>query len=405
MNTDPVNHSKKNLPGIRRIRLKRYRSLLWCDVPLENPTFLVGKNGAGKSNFFKALEFLSDCVNLPLSSVFQKQGGLETVRYRSGGRSRPGNFGMRVDFATPNGQAGMYAFEVKALSGYEFEVVREQCALGENSFDRSGTGEVRITVTGAAPQVSRDALCLPLLGGLEAFRPVVELLKGIQVFSLDPHVMQDLQDPDSGMRLRSDGGNLASVLSTFPNEMLERLTELLAELVPGVSSVKPLKHGKKVTLKFQQSWKEEGLPPQSAEHEAFAMSEGTLRLLGILVAFLQPNPPTLLALEEPESTIHPEALATLLELIRGFANQLQVVVNTHSPELLDCEWLGPQHLRVVTWHNGKTRIDPLDEATAESLRQHLLGAGELMRREGLQPGNIFADIRPDQMDLFGSPHD
>jgi predicted ATPase len=68
---------------IRRIRLKRFRSLLWADVELTNPLFIVGKNGAGKSNFLKALEFLASSMSLPLESVFQLHGGIETVRYRT----------------------------------------------------------------------------------------------------------------------------------------------------------------------------------------------------------------------------------------------------------------------------------------------------------------------------------
>ena len=91
---------------INRLRLRRFRSLLWIDIAFANPLFIVGKNSSGKSNFLKALEFLSDCVRLPLESVFQLHGGLENMRYRSGGRSRPGNFGLRVDFTLPNGENG-----------------------------------------------------------------------------------------------------------------------------------------------------------------------------------------------------------------------------------------------------------------------------------------------------------
>jgi hypothetical protein len=156
---------------ITRLRLKRFRSLLWADIPLTNPLFIVGKNGAGKSNFLKALEFLSSCVSLPLESVFQLNGGLETMRFRTGGRSRPGNFGMRVDFTLPSGDKGWYAFEIRAMTGYKFEVAKEQCQVGANSFSRSA-GELTLSVPGVTPSITPEALLLPLIGGTPEFKPV-----------------------------------------------------------------------------------------------------------------------------------------------------------------------------------------------------------------------------------------
>ena len=129
---------KSDFLAITRIRLRRFRSLLWADIALTNPLFIVGKNGSGKSNFLKALEFIAQCVSMPLESVFQLHGGLETMRFRPGGRSRPGNFGIRVDFVLPNGESGWYAFEIKAMPPYKFEVLKEQCVSGSHSFSRTG---------------------------------------------------------------------------------------------------------------------------------------------------------------------------------------------------------------------------------------------------------------------------
>lgn len=383
---------------IRRIRLKRFRSYLWANVELANPLFLVGKNGAGKSNFLKALEFLASSMSLPLESVFQLHGGIETVRYRTSSRSRPGNFGIRVDFTLPGNIEGYYVFEIKAMPGFQFKVVREQCVAGPASFDREGD-QVKITLPGITPRVIEDALLLPLLGGTKEFEPVVVLLGGIQVFSLEPRLIQELQKPDAGLSLKGDGSNLASVLKSLPEASLARLCELLGSVVPGVTSVSPVKHGKSLTLKFTQKWQSE-TGEEEISHEAFAMSDGTMRIVGILCAFLQTSRPSIIALEEPESTIHPEALNSLLETIRGFASTTQVIVTTHSPDLLDCKWMEPENIRVVSWSDGITRIQKLSEAGAETLRNHLMGAGEMMRTEGLQPEEIFDEINAEQTDFF-----
>ena len=131
------------------------------------------------------------------------------------------------------------------------------------------------------------------------------------------------------------------------------------------------------------------------------MSDGTLRTLGILTAFLQQNRPTLVGLEEPEANIHPEALSSILEMIRSFSRDTQVLVTTQSPELLDAKWIEPENLRVVSWEKGVTHVLPLGEAAVSTLRDHLMGAGELLRSNGLHPVDFFADEEdPNQMELF-----
>lgn len=392
---------KSNYLPLKRLRLKRFRSLLWADIPLTNPVFIVGKNGAGKSNLLKALEFIAACVNMPLESVFQLHGGLETVRYRTSGRSRPGNFGIRVDFSLPEGGEGWYAFEIKAMPNYQFQVVREQCVVGDDRFSREGEN-LHISTAGVAPRVTSEALILPLLGGTKEFKPVADLLNGIAVFSLDPRLIQELQEPDAGQSLKSNGSNLSSVLSNMEEGAVTRLSELLGTVVPGVTQVVPIKHGKRLTLKFTQAWKSQSGLDEETAHEAFAMSDGTMRILGILTAFLQNSRPKIIALEEPESTIHPEALSTLLDLIRGFCRKSQVIVTTHSPELLDCDWVEPDNIRVATWSRGVTQILPLEAASTATLKQHLMGAGEMMRTEGLPPENLFENINPEQGELFSS---
>jgi predicted ATPase len=402
---------------IKRLWLKRFRSILAARLGFENPLFLVGKNGAGKSNVLKALEFLSECMTTPLGTVFNNQGGIEAVRHRSGTQSRPPNMAVRVDFEFPNGAcgSGWYAFEIRAKEGYEFDVVREKCLVqagGQLSwFDRSH-GSLTTSLPSIEPAVDPQALLLPLMGGTPQFAPVTRGLSGIRVFSIQPKAILELQDPDSGSMLKPDGSNLASVLKSLSKDegKMERLCELLRAVVPGTATVRPIKHGKKLSLEFRQEWSENGgalgrsrrsTSKRTVAHEAFSMSDGTLRTLGILTAFLQPNRPTLVGLEEPESTIHPEALSSSLEMIRSFSRDTQVLVTTHSPELLDAKWIEPENLRVVSWDKGVTQVLPLGESSVSSLRDHLMGAGELLRSNALHPVDFFADAQdPNQMELF-----
>ena len=411
-------------PVVRSLILKRFRSFPSERIELDNPTFLVGRNGSGKSNLIDAFSFLSDAMAAPLQAVFDRRGGITAVRNRTSGKSYPPNLGLGVEFGNINGTAtsGRYAFEVRALPNYGFEVVREQCRV-ENSnstrawFERE-RGSFRSNVHGLDPALDPAALSIPLVGGDARFAPVVSALSRFRVYSIEPSKLREMQDPDGGTSLRRDGSNAASVLQEIGRhsaEQLDRVGEILATIVPNTRAVRVRKHGNKLSLEFTQEWDDadreskkwsvgegsDAAESKSLRFEAFNMSDGTLRALGLLAAVFQRPAPSLIAIEEPEATIHPGALGAVLELLRHAAKNMQVVVTTHSPDLLDAKWIEPKHLRVVEWANGATRVGDLSEATRRALRDQLMGAGELLRSNALRAEPLFADVtHPPQASLF-----
>jgi predicted ATPase len=130
------------------------------------------------------------------------------------------------------------------------------------------------------------------------------------------------------------------------------------------------------------------------------MSDGTLRALGILTAVYQRPAPSVMVIEEPEATIHPGALGAILDLLRYASRKLQIVVTTHSPEVLDAKWIEARHLRIVTWHEGATRVTSVSESAKQALQTHLMGAGELLRSDALEPPPLFQDVASRQLNLF-----
>jgi len=112
-------------PILRSLILKRFRSIPAETVEFDNPTFLVGQNGSGKSNFVDVFAFLAEAMVSPLQAVFDRRGGIAAVRIRSSGQSYPPNLGLGVTFGEINGdtRSARYAFEIRALKNYGFEVV------------------------------------------------------------------------------------------------------------------------------------------------------------------------------------------------------------------------------------------------------------------------------------------
>ena len=176
------------------------------------------------------------------------------------------------------------------------------------------------------------ALALPVVGGEERFAPVLRALASLRVYSIDPGKIGEMQDPDSGASLRPDGSNAASVLQEIERResggTAERICEILKGIVPNTTRVQPKRHGNKLTLEFTQEWGDD----KRLTFEAFNMSDGTLRALGLLTAVHQSSAPSLIAVEEPEATIHPGALGAILDLLRAASHKMQVVATTHSPE-------------------------------------------------------------------------
>lgn len=383
-------------PAIKQLILKRYRSIPAERITFDNPTIFVGRNGSGKSNLVSVFSFLAEAMATPLQAVFDRAGGISAVRNRSSGQSYPPNFGVRVNFGSMNGRsrAGFYAFEVKALRDYGFAVVREQCSVtGEDRsrswFDRVGT-EFTSNVGGMKPSLDPASLSLPLVGGEAKFAPVLRTLAAMRVYSIEPGKLREMQEPDSGTSLKSDGGNVTSVLKEIERQSdddFQRISDILSTIVPNTTRVQVKKHGKNLSLEFTQEWGEK----KRLKFEGFSMSDGTLRAIGLLAAVFQRPVPSLIAVEEPEATIHPGALESILDLLHHASRHMQVVITTHSPELLDAKWITDRHLRLVEWTEGATRVVPVSDATRKALQQHLMGAGELLRSSALEPAPLFDD--------------
>lgn len=391
-------------PSLRWLQLKRYRSLPKERIHFDNPTFLVGPNGSGKSNLVDAFPLLAEAMETPLAAVLDRRGGIQAVRNRPPRRGRAPNMGIGIGIRGLDGENGhaRYAFELRARRDFGFEVLREQCIVrrgdGERSWFDRRKGRFDSSAESLRPAMEPEALALPLVGGDSRFRPVLRFLREMCCYRIEPARLRELQDPETGVQLQADGRNAASVLQRMRKESPEhwrQFLELLAVVVPTTEEVRARRHGNRVGLEFTQRWTE----GRGLRFDGFSMSDGTLRLVGLLLAVLQEPAPTVLVIEEPEATIHPGALGTVLDLLRQAAAFTSVVVTTHSPDVLDAEWMSPDSLRIVHWNRGVTRIAPVSSGAAAVVREHLAGAGELLRANGLHPDPLFLK-QPSHPTLF-----
>ena len=179
--------------------------------------------------------------------------------------------------------------------------------------------------------------------------------------------------------LLEHGENLPFVLRTLQQhhpDTFQLISEYLRLLVPGLKSLAPSKSGDMLEVKHGDE------NETFAELEFWQESDGTLRLLALLTAMYQQPPLYMLVIEEPELTVHPEALAVLVDLLIERSAYQQVLITTHSPDLLNC--LPAETLRIVELEGGTTKIGPLSEEQKAVVEAKYFKMGDLLRLEGLR---------------------
>ena len=166
--------------------------------------------------------------------------------------------------------------------------------------------------------------------------------------------------------LTETAGNLPSVILRFSSDRRAALGKYLSKLYDGIVGITtPLIDGK-VSVVIEES----GGRQISAER----LSDGTLRYLSLLTVLLDPDPPPLIAIEEPELGLHPDIVFELAKLLVEASERTQLVVTTHSHTLVDALTDHPTSVVACDKHEGQTwfkRADP--EALEAWLDEHSLG--------------------------------
>jgi predicted ATPase len=376
---------------ITRVAIKNFKSIEKCNVDIQQLTCLVGLNGAGKSNFVDALRFVRDALRNSLEFALRERHGLKEVRRRSSGH--PTHFGIRLDFALPDGTKGHYSFQVGAPSGGSTEVKQEQCVLNFSNGRAPLAFTVKLGVVQGSdsikvwPGAQKDRLYLANASGLPEFRALFDALTAMAFYNVNPNELRMPRASEDDSILDTSGKNLSSVLARIAAEAPENkalIEEYLAKITNTVHGVTRIPIGSFETLEFRQVVKGAKDPWRFF---ALSMSDGTLRALGVLVALFQTSkrhPMSFIAIEEPETALHPGAAVILRDALHRASEFVQVLITSHSPDLLDDTQLSPESVLAVSEVNGVTSVSPIDSGAVTALKENLYTVGELLRLNQLE---------------------
>ena len=337
-------------PRVERIRIENFRALK--NVEFQNMTplsVLLGPNGSGKSTFFDVFAFLKDCFSEGLRRAVDKRGvGLRDLRSR--------NSKGPISFEVSYREGYLYGERQPPRITYHLEVDEDDqgrpiIAQEWMRWRRAGKGKpfhfLHYTrgqgsvVTGEVPEAEdqriekslagADVMAVSTLGQL-AENPRVKALRdfitGWHLSHLSAKEMRGIPEAGPQERLSKTGDNLVNVVRYLKErhpDRLETIFETLRRRIPQIERVIPqtLPTGHLLLMVKDK--------PFSEGVQARYASDGTMKLLAYLILLNDPDPPSLIGIEEPENFLHPKLLGELAEECNLASTNTQLIVTSHSP--------------------------------------------------------------------------
>lgn len=341
-------------PVIEKLAIKNYRVLRDVTFDRLSPlTVLFGPNGSGKSTVFDVFAFLHEAFTTNLRRAWDRRNRLHEIRSR--GSDGPIVFELKYR-ESRGSRLVTYRLAIDEIRGAPVvveETLRWSIAPAQGrSKDilrfAHGSGDVYDEEAGRLSSEaldSADLLAVSTLGQLSRHPRVAALRRFISGWYLS-YVSADSTRslPEAGPqeRLSQTGDNLPNVVQYLQEQHPDRLESIFRRLrnrVPNLQRIEPepLADGRLLLRLKDEAFDEPIL--------AKFTSDGTLKLLAYLTVLQDPDPPSIVGVEEPENQLHPRLLPVLAEEARSAASRSQMLVTTHSPFFADA--LNPRELWVL----------------------------------------------------------
>lgn len=378
---------------ITELHIEGFRSLKNVTWKPGDLNVIIGPNGSGKSNLLRMLELISAAAQGRLSPQIQTSGGIDAIvwdgqinviRYLVAGSQIEGldyNVGYQVAFKRL-GKGGNFQVEREDFSSGDTAYVRQ----GQEAFVTEASKPEGAKITPEAVE-TEETLLPQVAAPIAGFRSIQLFHKQLINWPIYQNIRVDQQ---ATIRLptvtrvekqvAADAQNLVNVLHTL------------------YTGDRDFKHSVNTAMRaaFGDDFDELIFPPASdqriqlrvrwktlkREQSAADLSDGTLRFLFLITILASPSPPPLIAIDEPETGLHPSMLPIIAEYAVDAAERTQVIFTTHSDQFLDAFGETKPTTTVAKWENGETTLttlngDELDYWLKDYTLGNLFRSGEL----------------------------
>lgn len=347
---------------IKTLAISNYRSILDLVMPLGRLNVITGPNGSGKSNLYRALRLLAEAAHDGVVAALAGEGGLSStmwagpeelsrrmlageVEVQGTRRSEPkkmrmgfagDEFSYSISLGLPPDDDSAFSLdpEIKHEAIWAGQQLRPSTLLVERNHSVvRARAESDWSI--AAKDINTFDSIFNKLADAQTTPEAYWLRERMREWRFYDHFRTDrdapARQPQIGTRttvLRHDGADLAAAIQTILEiGEPELLTSVVSDAFPGARVKIKVAEGGRFSVAFFQKGL---LRPLNASE----LSDGTLRFLLLTAALLTPRPPSMMVLNEPETSLHPDVVPALAKLIVAASNNSQVWVVTHSAKLI-----------------------------------------------------------------------
>jgi AAA domain, putative AbiEii toxin, Type IV TA system/AAA domain len=362
---------------------------------------LVGRNGAGKSAILEGFEAISLCAIGRFNQLMYDSESFPKI--------------LEIEILTPTDRRLEYRYEFTTLASSDEDLnfddsddsIDEKSEVSRFSWNdycryiNEGEDHLWTTNNGVTTFNTGDAPIITVLGNTHSLRQslpatspiklpnemlwVYSVLRGVRLLG-KASIRQRTRRQPSQLRVSSKG------ISTRPFSLGDILARKILRLIgkdelSEIESIcKRVGLGSKISVQKFILSRDSGEKIENEDEEYISsvlldgvniglLSDGTLRVLSILIEIIASSPNTTTIIEEPETQIHPGMLAKLLNEIETYSFGENLILSTHSPQVVS--WTRPEKIILVHRDNGRTFVRKLGDDQIHNVIEYLSEEGEL----------------------------
>ncbi|TAJ11329.1 ATP-binding cassette domain-containing protein [Marinilabiliaceae bacterium JC017] len=354
---------------IEYIKIEGYKSMKSMELKLRPINVFIGSNGSGKSNFISFFKMVHAIYNKQLQRFVMEE---KTDNLLYFGRKRTEELYGKMIFTEETNTNNAYWFQLAQTKEGGLFIETEAAGYMIDKYDDKTNYYFSHNLIESRVQKSEER------AKGNRYEYLQNYLSNLQTYHFhDTSATSMLRrecDINDNDFLKTDGRNLPAFLYQFQQEhpkKYNRFVKTVQTVAPYIHEfiLKPQKQANNDT-EVALRWVDKG--DLDSNFSAYHLSDGTLRFIALATVLMQPTPPAVIIIDEPELGLHPQAISKLAGLIEAASTKTQVIISTQSVNLVDC--FKPEDIVTVDRSENQSIFHRLDsEHLANWLDEFSLG--------------------------------